>query len=980
MVAAGDLDPILRGTLLWREEVERVSIHDPEGTVSMAARLHPTLVLLDIPDPLRAAILIRELRNGRETKAAATVVLCRGGAADSEGRLRVAGADLILAHPGVPQAWDRGLQDLLGVPARQEGRVPTRLTVWIGDAASGEVLGQALNLGPRGLLLETTRALEPGSRLDLCLELPSAEPAVPLSGRILRAAGVLEGRRRFGVEFHCPSPAQDHIAAFVDASEQAWVAGSSEGRGAEEELNEALRESEARKAAILESASDCIVTVDEDGRILEFNRAAEHAFGHGRQAVLGSLAVDTLVPSPRRSDIQRRFREFVMTGDPALLGQRFEASFLRADGGQFPAEVYVRASYAKDRLLVTAYIRDVTARRRAEMVQAAQHEATRVLAESSTVVEASSRLLGVLGHGLWWDLGNVWVVDQGPDRLRRIEAWSRVPTPVEPGSGEVFRMRRLDLRSRVWETGQALWQEVGAGPPDDVPGWERVRGAVAFPILLGYEVLGVVELGSYHARMCEPDLLPRLALLGTQVGQFLERRRAEETLVRLNQDLDRRVADLGRTEAALQRMARFDSLTGLPNRTFFLEALDQNLYRARRRRSRVALIFVDLDGFKGVNDNLGHDAGDDLLRLTAERLRRAIRKSDMVARMGGDEFTVVVQDLERGHDAAMVAQKALEEVVQPCVLNGREILITASVGISVYPDDGEDPQTLLRNADLAMYRAKAEGKNTYRFFTPAMSDRAQERLVMEASLRRALERSEFQLHYQPLLDRKGRPLGAEALIRWRHPERGLVSPARFIAAAEENGLILPIGEWVLRTACAFACSLGRPDLRVAVNLSARQFSQPDTVQMIEDVLRSSGLDPRRLELEVTESAVMSEIEEVILRLDRLRGLGVQLALDDFGTGFSSLSYLKRFRFHRIKVDGTFVRDLPHDGDSVAIVSAIIAMAHGLGLEVVAEGVETEAQLAFLRERGCDAFQGYLFSPVLSPSEIERYLAPTPKGP
>jgi EAL domain-containing protein (putative c-di-GMP-specific phosphodiesterase class I) len=209
-----------------------------------------------------------------------------------------------------------------------------------------------------------------------------------------------------------------------------------------------------------------------------------------------------------------------------------------------------------------------------------------------------------------------------------------------------------------------------------------------------------------------------------------------------------------------------------------------------------------------------------------------------------------------------------------------------------------------------------------------------------------------------------------------------VSPARFIAAAEENGLILPIGEWVLRTACAFACSLGRPDLRVAVNLSARQFSQPDTVQMIEDVLRTSGLDPRRLELEVTESAVMSEIEEVILRLDRLRGLGVQLALDDFGTGFSSLSYLKRFRFHRIKVDGTFVRDLPHDGDSVAIVSAIIAMAHGLGLEVVAEGVETEAQLAFLRERGCDAFQGYLFSPVLSSSEIQRYLAPapTPKGP
>jgi EAL domain-containing protein (putative c-di-GMP-specific phosphodiesterase class I) len=301
------------------------------------------------------------------------------------------------------------------------------------------------------------------------------------------------------------------------------------------------------------------------------------------------------------------------------------------------------------------------------------------------------------------------------------------------------------------------------------------------------------------------------------------------------------------------------------------------------------------------------------------------------------------------------------------------------VGIAVYPEDGRDGQSLLRHADLAMYRAKQEGKSTYRFFTPAMSRRAHERMLLLSSLRRGLERGEFTLRYQPVVHRDGAPLSLEALVRWEHPETGEVSPDRFIQTAEESGLILPLGTFVLRTACAFVRAL-RPEVRVAVNLSARQFLQPDAVAVVERALEESGLPASRLEIEVTESAVMSEVEEVGARLRQLRDLGVELTLDDFGTGYSSLAYLKRYRFHRIKIDRGFVRDLPGDHESAALVTAMLAMASSLGLEVIAEGVETREQLAFLEAHGCRAFQGFLFSPPLEPSAVAAFLATYPGYP
>jgi diguanylate cyclase (GGDEF)-like protein/PAS domain S-box-containing protein len=451
-----------------------------------------------------------------------------------------------------------------------------------------------------------------------------------------------------------------------------------------------------------------------------------------------------------------------------------------------------------------------------------------------------------------------------------------------------------------------------------------------------------------------------------------EQKATEEALRRLNEDLDRRLAELRQAEAQLQRLARYDSLTGLPNRSFFLETLAEALPRMERRRSRLALVFVDLDGFKAVNDSLGHAAGDLLLRTAADRLRTVTRRTDVVARIGGDEFTVLLQDLARADDAALVALGILEQLSRPCMINEREVPMSASVGISVYPEDGADGETLVRHADLAMYRAKREGKNTYRFFTAAMSDRARERLVLQGSLRRGLERGEFELHYQPTLHHDGPP-SLEALIRWRHPEKGLIAPAEFIVGAEESGLILPMGAWALRQASRFARSLHRADVRVAVNLSTRQFREPDLVDTVQAVLAETGLPPERLEIEVTEATVMGDGEDVRERLDRLRGLGVRLILDDFGSGRSSLASLRRFGFHGLKIDRALVGQLPADEDAAAVVEAILAVARSLGLGAVAEGVETEPQRAFLESKGCRGFQGYLFSRPLPPGEVEAYL-------
>jgi len=430
-----------------------------------------------------------------------------------------------------------------------------------------------------------------------------------------------------------------------------------------------------------------------------------------------------------------------------------------------------------------------------------------------------------------------------------------------------------------------------------------------------------------------------------------------------------------RAEQQIKHLAYHDTLTGLPNRMLFHDRLQQALSQAVREGHIMGVMFLDLDRFKIINDTLGHDVGDELLKAVSQRLINCIRQGDTVVRLGGDEFTIILPIIAKAEDAAFVAQKILTTLAEPFLLNHQELHITSSIGISLYPDDGTSTQTLIKNADIAMYRAKDLGKNNYQFYTADMNSRAMESITLENALRHALERDELLLHYQPQIDiRSGRIVGVEALVRWQHPEFGLVSPARFIPLAEETNLIIPIGEWVLRTACEQGRrwrEQGLPVWRMGVNLSARQFRHKNLLEPIFRIVRETGFDPHHLELEITESLLMQGAGKTIAVLEELDKAGIRLALDDFGTGYSSLSYLKRFPIDTVKIDRSFVRDIHTDPNDAAITSAIIAMAHSLKLSVIAEGVETEEQLAFLRERECDEYQGYLFSKPLAAEEIER---------
>ncbi|HUQ74372.1 MAG TPA: EAL domain-containing protein [Burkholderiales bacterium] len=419
-------------------------------------------------------------------------------------------------------------------------------------------------------------------------------------------------------------------------------------------------------------------------------------------------------------------------------------------------------------------------------------------------------------------------------------------------------------------------------------------------------------------------------------------------------------------EAELAQLAQYDTLTGLPNRNLLRDRLAQAVARVHREGWLSAVLFVDLDRFKEINDTLGHATGDEVLKMMAARMRTVLRQADTVARFGGDEFTILVEDVKTPSDVAGVARKILGVLELPMAVEGRDLFLSASIGIAVCPDDGKDSQTLLQHADTAMYQAKAAGRNGFEFYAARMGAAASERMTIEASLRQALERNEFVLHYQSIVDVKtGALRGAEALVRWQHPQWGLVAPARFIGIAEASGLIVPLGEWIMQEACRQAVqwrAAGLPPLRMSVNLSARQFRKPALAEVIAATLARAGLPGDSLTVEITESLLMENAQGSRKMLAELKTAhGVRVALDDFGTGYSSLSYLKQFPLDVLKIDRSFVRDVTTDSDDAAIVRAMIGLAHNLDLTLTAEGVETPEQLAFLREHGCDTAQGYLFS-------------------
>ncbi|MCB2055475.1 MAG: EAL domain-containing protein [Geminicoccaceae bacterium] len=441
------------------------------------------------------------------------------------------------------------------------------------------------------------------------------------------------------------------------------------------------------------------------------------------------------------------------------------------------------------------------------------------------------------------------------------------------------------------------------------------------------------------------------------------------------------LSERGQTQAAIRNLAYRDMLTGLPNRLLFADRLRDAVDRARRLRSIVAVMSIDLDRFKLINDSLGLQHGDDLIRLVAERLLARLPRDSTLARAGGDEFGAMSVNVTNAEQAGDTAAELIECLTPTMTVGGHDLTITASIGIALFPHDGDDAQTLIQNADLALTRAKDEGRGHYKFFTEDMNAAAFERLMLETRLRKALRQNELVVHYQPLIDtEKMRPIGVEALMRWNHPDHGMIPPGDFIPLAEETGLILPMGEWALHEACRQVRrwhALGHDGLRLSVNLSAHQFEHQEIVAQIEAALETTGFPPHLLELELTESVVMREGRDVMDRLARLRALGASLAIDDFGTGYSSLAYLNRFPIRSLKIDRSFIRDIERDENSATIAQAVIALGNALDLTVVAEGVETPEQLGRLRAFGCHEVQGFLFSHPLSPQDMQTYLSRSP---
>ncbi len=678
----------------------------------------------------------------------------------------------------------------------------------------------------------------------------------------------------------------------------------------------ALRESEKRHAETIELAAIGIAHVDDAGRYTHVNRWMCELLGYSREELLRMTVKQ--ISHPDDKHVTDKVRAQLRAGE--IDSFQMEKRYLRKDGT--PVWVQLTISVARDAAGRPAHdisiVQDISARKLAELALQRSEQRFRGLVEMSSdwfwELDADLRFTAFGGRGM----------DRFDAALRGRLAWD-----IPGGSSEVawadlreLLERRLSFRDFEF----AYTDRKGARRHISASG-EPLREADGR--FAGY-------------RGVSRDITPR------------------------------KVA-----EERIQYLASHDSLTGLPNRVMFGELLDHVLATAQRHQRRFAVLFIDLDRFKFINDSLGHEAGDALLREVSRRLKASLRAGDIVARLGGDEFVMLLQDLPGAEAAGAIARKLLSAVIKPIEIEGQECRVTASIGVSMYPDDADDEASLMTHADIAMYHAKEEGKNNFQFYDGRLETMSLERLTLETQLRRAIERQELSLHYQPKLDlATNRIAGVEALLRWSSAELGPVSPATFIPAAEETGLILAIGKWVLRTACAQCVQwqrAGLPPVRVAVNLSPRQLNDPELVGAVRDVLAETGLAPDLLELEVTESSVMHHVERALEVLGALKAMGVRLAIDDFGTGYSSLAQLKRFPIDTLKVDRSFIRELPRDAEDKAIAEAIIAMGKTLSLTVVAEGVETLEQQQFLRERACDQMQGFYFSKPMPAEDLESLL-------
>jgi diguanylate cyclase (GGDEF)-like protein/PAS domain S-box-containing protein len=714
--------------------------------------------------------------------------------------------------------------------------------------------------------------------------------------------------------------------------------------GIAQDVTEEMRKDlELRQFRAAVDASAVLVTLIDPARMryVDINEAACQALGYSRDELLTMGPLDVF--SMPGADLAQSY-ERLLFGDRTA--SSVEGIYRRKDGSTFPVEAVRRVVPSATGDIIVAIARDITSRRLAEEGARSQSLQQMVIAEFAQQALGIADLEQVMSNAA--EIVAL-TLDVEHCRILQLEAdGAALAVRATHGGPPEMLGRQLPLPDPASPTGRVLALRKGVITEDqsaEVP----IPGQKNGP-------LGVLGAYTQARRRFTADELNFLQSIANNIAVAIERKSAEERFAYL---------------------AQFDALTGLPNRHLFQDRVAQTMAQARRSGRAMAVLFIDLDRFKLVNDAQGREAGDRLLQAAALRLSQTVRGGDTVGRFGGDEFGVVLANLGKPGDASLVAQKIIDALARPVELDGHETYITASIGISIYPADAAEPETLLANADAAMYRAKEQGRNHYEYFTREMNERALRWVRMQTETRRALERGEFQVHYQPKVElATGRICGFEALLRWQHPEKGLIPPAEFIPVLEETGLIVPAGEWVMRTACAQIKAwreAGLPSSPIAVNLSARQFQQKGLEDSICRVLRESAVAPPLLQFELTESLLMADPEGAARTLLGLKELGVRLSVDDFGTGYSSLAYLKRFAVNELKIDRVFIRDIVADPDDAAITLAIINLAHSLDLEVVAEGVETEAQVNFLRSHGCDQMQGYYFAAPRTADDCTRAL-------
>jgi diguanylate cyclase (GGDEF)-like protein/PAS domain S-box-containing protein len=700
-----------------------------------------------------------------------------------------------------------------------------------------------------------------------------------------------------------------------------------------------------RFRAAMDMTAEAIYLTDRATlRFVDVNKIGCKWLGYSRDELLGMTPTDVLPVT--REQLEREYDEVIAAGSK---GMRLEMPYVTRDGRNGWTELYRRALRSGESWIIVTISRDINERKLAEQRQAAHlHYQERIarFGQSALAKREPGELIQQSVQAVLEALGAEAVAYLEPGG-RPGEIVVRALVGVAAGAA-VLACRSDDPAFQALQTGSRL---LVSGAELTIP-WARALDSVALvPVRGETAVRGVLCVG-YRSRDA----------FGAEALNFVDAAASVLSTALLRID----------SEGRLAYLAQFDPLTGLPNRALLADRFSQMIVQAKRREQPLAVLFIDLDEFKMVNDTLGHAGGDALLKETAVRLQSAVRSGDTVARISGDEFAIVLADLARQEDAALVAQKVIERLAAAVEIHGKEVFITASVGIAAFPGDGADAETLIGAADAAMYRAKQSGRNAYQFFTAEINQRSRARAQMGIELRRALEREEFMLVYQPkytLADR--RMCGAEALLRWRHPERGLVSPAEFIPVLEETGLIVPVGEWVIGRACE-DLKTSLKNLPVAINLSARQFRQPDLHERIRTLVQAAGVDPALIELEITESQLMQDPDNAIRVMRALCDAGIRLAIDDFGTGYSSLAYLTRFPVSALKVDRSFVKDMASDKADATIVRTIIEMAHTLGFTVVAEGVESEEQATFLRLLRCEQAQGFLFARPMPAAEFVTF--------